>query len=645
MKNVLLLFVGFFVQVAFAQQIKLGKVTIEELQEKNHPTDTSAAPAYKFKTGKTNFYLSTEGNWTVITEVQVKIKVYNKNGLDNANHEVAYFIGGNTVEKVFFSDAYTYNLVNGKIEKTKLKSEGEFTEKVNNDWNLRKIVMPNVKEGSIIEYSYRVESPYITRINDFYFQNDVPIDYVEYAAFIPQYFVYRSVITGFETIDIKNENSLNQSFTENKTTYTGRNIPAIREEPFISNIRNYTAVLKYELASINYPNQSPKNLSLDWDGVTKDIYENDSFGKELKHNSYFEDELKSVLEKSSIRNERIKNILDFVRKKITWNEKNGIYCDKGVKKAFKDGTGNVAEINLMFVAMLRYAGISANPVLVSTKSNGIPVFPNRTVFNYVIAAVEIQDDLILLDATNSYSHFNILPTETLNWTGRLIRDSGSSTDVNLMPRTISVDKINILASIEQNGQVTGKLRQQHFDYYAFSFREENQKLSTDSYIEKLEQKYQGIEINDYVIKNKDDFNSPIIETFSFKHKNLVESIGNKLYFSPMMFFEKQENIFKQETRKFPLDYTVPFSDSFDIVVNIPEGYEVESLPESVNLAMENNYGTYSIKINSNFNNIQISSTFNINASIIPSEEYKTLKTFYKMMIDKQNEKIVLRKKA
>jgi hypothetical protein len=57
-------------------------------------------------------------------------------------------------------------------------------------------------------------------------------------------------------------------------------------------------------------------------------------------------------------------------------------------KAYKDKTGNVAEINLMLTAMLRYAGLNANPVLVSTRSNGIAMFPNRTAFNYVIAAVE-----------------------------------------------------------------------------------------------------------------------------------------------------------------------------------------------------------------------------------------------------------------
>jgi hypothetical protein len=70
-------------------------------------------------------------------------------------------------------------------------------------------------------------------------------------------------------------------------------------------------------------------------------------------------------------------------------------------KAYKDKTGNVAEINLMLTAMLRY-GLNANPVLVSTRSNGIAMFPNRTAFNYVIAAVENGGNYTLLDASDIY---------------------------------------------------------------------------------------------------------------------------------------------------------------------------------------------------------------------------------------------------
>lgn len=631
-------------QTTFSQNLKLGKVTVEELTEKNHAIDTSANAAYMFKTGETVFTYAND-KWLITTKVKVKIKIYNKKGLESANQEVAYFVGGSTFEKVFISDATTYNLVNGKIEKTKLKSEGEFTEDVNKDWKIKKIVMPAVTEGSIIEFSYELVSPYVTRINDWYFQEDIPVDYVSYVTYVPQYFQYRNIITGYELIDIKTDLTDSQNYTELKTTYSKSNIPAIKDESYVNNIKNYTSILKCELASVSKQTGSIENLSLDWDGVTKQIYDSEDFGKQLKLNSYFEEEFKPISDKTMPLDEKINAVLQFVKDKMTWNEKYGIYCDKGVKKAFKDKTGNVAEINLMLTAMLNYAGFKAAPVLLSTKSNGIPSFPNRTAFNYVIAAVEYKDGLILLDATNSNSFFNILPSRALNWTGRLVRDNGGSEDIDLMPKKLSLDKSTVIASIDNAGLVKGKIRNQYFDYSAFSFRENNSNLSKEARVEKIEKRFQGIEISDYSSDKLKNIESPVVENYSFEHSNVVESIGDKMYISPMIFFEEKENPFKLETRNFPIDITIPFSDSYTILLNIPDGYEVESLPETVNLAMEDNYGYYSFNINKSLNTIQVSSTYNINVSIIPAHQYVTLKKFYKVMIEKQNEKIVLKKKV
>jgi hypothetical protein len=91
---------------------------------------------------------------------------------------------------------------------------------------------------------------------------------------------------------------------------------------------------------------------------------------------------------------------------------------KALKKAYKDKTGNVAEINLMLTAMLRYAGLNANPVLVSTRSNGIAMFPNRTAFNM---CSRLKTEVNSFEPSDIYSTPNVLPLQTLNWFGRLIR--------------------------------------------------------------------------------------------------------------------------------------------------------------------------------------------------------------------------------
>ena len=136
---------------AFSQKnLELGKVTVEELNEKRHPIDTSAVAAVLFQEGRTYFDYSGINGFGLVTEIDTKIKIYKKEGYDKASHVYSYFTGGSPSESVVFSKAITYNLVDGKIQKAKLKSDGEFTEKKSKNWSRKKITLPDVKVVSII---------------------------------------------------------------------------------------------------------------------------------------------------------------------------------------------------------------------------------------------------------------------------------------------------------------------------------------------------------------------------------------------------------------------------------------------------------------------------------------------------------------
>src|SRR6187402_1275145 len=160
-----------FCSNANAQEFKLGKVSIAELEQKVHPKDTAAVAAILFKKGETRFEYFQGKDFKVITEVAMRIKIYKKDGYNWANYAVGFLSGGLQIkESVVFSDAVTYNLVDGKVEKTKLKSEGEFEEKVDKYWSQRKITLPNVKEGSVLEFRYKIQTNNIGMLREFDFQ-------------------------------------------------------------------------------------------------------------------------------------------------------------------------------------------------------------------------------------------------------------------------------------------------------------------------------------------------------------------------------------------------------------------------------------------------------------------------------------------
>ena len=650
----------------FSQSYELGKVTLAELEEKEHPVEKDAEAAVLFNIGKTFFEFDINKGFKLVTEVTTKIKVYKKEGYSFADISVPIYVGDSEIERVSFSKAITYNLVNGKIEKTKMKSDGEFTEKVNKYWSVVKISLPNVREGSIIEYKYELTSPFLSNLPEWYFQKSIPVNFSKYETIIPEYLVYNPRIKGYvlPKVTTTSKNTTynytekersgrmvaqttysNEQFNykESITTYILEKSPSMKDEDFVSNIKDYTAGVSHELSIIKYPNSPIKTLSYSWEDVCKSIYDNENFGSELKKTGYFETDIEQLLQGKNTREEKIVTLLEYVKKQVKWNSFNGIFCDDGLKSAYKNRTGNVAEINLMLVSMLRFAGLEANPVLVSTKSNGIPLFPSRTAFNYVICAVEIPDGVIMLDATDMNSGLNIMPTRVLNWQGRLIRKEGSSVFVDLRPSFVSKENTSGLLSIDVEGNVSGKLRTQYFDYNAYRFRNNYLDSNKENYIESLEKKLGQIEIDDYLVTNENILSKPILEEFSFKHADLVEIIGDKMYFSPLLFYSLSENPFKVEKRDYPIDFVYPQEDKYTITINLPDGYVVESVPQNTVFAMENSLLVYKFSLNASEGKIQMGATTIINESMITPDYYNDLKDFFRRIVENQTEKIVLKK--
>ncbi len=667
LKKTILFITLLFLSNSYAQKFELGKVSEAELTEKKHPIDTSAVAAILYRKSRVFFEYSNSKGFTVVTEVQARIKIYKKEGYHWADNNVPYLVTASSPENVSFSDAITYNLVGGKIEKTKVKSESIFDEKVNKYFNRKKITMPNVKEGSVLEFKYTVRSPY--RIPDYYFQESIPVNYTEFMSIIPEYYVYAPHFKGSlaplvtteqksRTINFRgfdNERDPRAlyngnrkayyaeqiNFQETKTTYKFEKLPAMLDEGYVNNIDNYRSGLSLELSYTKFPQSPIKNYTTDWNAVVKTIYDFDGFGEELKKTGYFEKEVDALVSKLSSPEEKIVAIFQFVKSKVKWNALYGYTCDGGVKKAYKEGSGNSAEINLMLTAMLRYAKINTNPVLLSTRSNGIAFYPSIEALNHVIAGVETPEGIVLLDATSKFSLPNVLPQEDLNWYGRLVKDDKTAIDVDLTQKKLSLDALNLNVILNEKGDANGNARHQYGDYKAFNFRAENLNLTQDAYLEKLEKENNAIEVDNYIRENDLNLGSPIVENYTFKDNKSVEIINGKMYISPLFFATMTQNPFKQEKREYPVDLSYPRQKRINIMIEIPKGYKIESLPASTRMIAEEQMGEFKYLIQATDNKIQLSITSSINWAIVPTDYYDMLKDFYQKMITKQNEKIVL----
>ncbi|WP_040281208.1 DUF3857 domain-containing protein [Psychroserpens damuponensis] len=662
---VFLLFMSFNVQ---AQNFKFGKVSKEELAESVHPKDASANAAVLFKRESVRFVYRQGEGFIQNRTIHERIKIYNKDGFDWATKRVKTYTGSSSKEQINNLKAYTYNLVNGKVTDDKLKKDGIFEEEANKYWDITSFTMPNIKAGCIVEFSYMISSPFLA-IDDLELQYTIPINVLETKISTPEYFIYNkllnpkaSYLPKFESskdnrVTVIRSKSRSGTFSVNKTEFSQSNldfvdnvyksnevdIPALKDEPFIDNLSNYQAKLELELTAVKYPDEPYKNLANTWDNVTKTIYESDGFGTQLKKSGYYEDDINALISDLDSDAQKAFMIYNYVKRKVKWNGYNGYSTEAGVRKAYKEGVGNVGDINLMLVSMLRYAGINANPVLISTKSNGIPLFPTRKGFNYVICFIENQDIMSLLDATDKNATFNTLPVKDLNWQGRVIRENGSSSWIDLAPRSLSKDIIGLNIKINPDLSAEGKVRSQKFDYVAKRYRDKYGDVSPETYIKAIEKDKADLLISNLKVEGEDNLLEPIKITYEYTMDNAIEQIGDNLYFSPLLFLSSQENPFKQDERTLPIDLMYPMSDKYMIYIMLPEGYDVDTLPENKALDFSNKTGEFKYMINQNGRFLQVNVELNINSSFILSENYAFFKEFFAQALEKQTEKIVLKK--
>ncbi len=664
-KHLLIVFVSLISLQLSAQEVKFGKITKQELQEKSHPLDALAEAAYLYKNKEVFIeYTSSEG-WSLVTLVHERIKIYKKDAAKYATEEIRLFKRGGTDEEVNGLKAYTYNLEGGKIKKEKLQKSQVFENETSKNWYSKKFTMPNIKEGSIIEYKYRKVSPYFQYLDRIDLQHSIPIKKLDVLVKIPEYFVYKTHNQGYLQM------YFNESFKNKKMRYSYRsnggnvgrnttkyeetrdlkykyyelskeNIPAIESrEPHISSINNYKSSVKFELNSILMPKAQPQYFATSWDAVARRIYKTAAFGEELQKSNYYKTDLETVLIGKTSEFEKAAAIFQFVKSKMKWNSIPGKYTSKGVRKAYKESVGNVAEINLMLTSMLRSAGLNSNPVLVSTRANGVPMYPTIQGFNYVVSSVSFSDNsFALFDATAPYSLANLMPFRTMNWNGRLVKKDGTSIAVNLVPTKHSMQDVNINVKLSSDGVVNGLMRTKFTNYNAYSHRVKNNHIK-DSEIRKSIEDKNNIEIENFRVSNKLKIGKPINELVKFSSEDLVEEIGEKLYVEPLLFRANNANPFKLDDRKFPVDFNAPWMDKNTISIQIPEGYTVESIPETTAISMSDNLGVFKFQVTHVGNKIKTMSVVQVNKAIITPEYYQELKEFYNRIVKKQTEKIVL----
>ncbi|WP_187263169.1 DUF3857 domain-containing protein [Pontibacter beigongshangensis] len=641
----LCIFYGLPVAVAQEEAAKFGKVSEAELRMKSYEKDTSAAAVVLSDFGYS--YFTTNGTLKLMFERHTRIKILKKSGYDWANVELPYYRRNADKEVITSIKGFTYNLENGKITKDKLESKAVFDEKINENLSQKKFTLPNVKEGSVIEFSYTVTSDFIYTLNSWEFQTTIPTMWSEYRARIPEYFDYKFLQNGYHNFYTTKKDaaaSANAELRNEAYVWAMKDVPALQEEKYITTLKDYQARLDFELQLLKVPGEFPKVMTGNWDEVIKKLMEEERFGTQLKRSGFFKNEIAAIKAKHTSPQAQVEAIYELVKSAVKWNGKQSIYTTSTTRKAFDNRTGNSADVNMLLTAMLLEADIDASPVLLSTRRNGRVTkgSPLITQFNYVIAYVKVDEKEYLLDATDPMLPAGMLPYRCLNGDGYLINRT-SHRWVPLKPTGNYTTFCMGELAIDAKGEIKGKISESNTGYSALSLRESIKEEGKEKFAEKRNKEIGDMKYGEPTITNLEELDKALNLVYEITGSGNGQA-NDLLYLNPMLNKGEKENPFKLAERMYPVDFGYPYDETFMCKIAIPEGYEVDETPKSIAVSLPNNGGKFTYIVERRDAEIQVMSKINISKPLYFAEEYPYLKEFYNQIVAKHAEQIVLKKK-
>jgi hypothetical protein len=625
------------------------RVTLGDITSKTFKKDSTANAIVIYEHG--NSYID-RNDYDLRTEKKHKIKILKRAGFKNANVTILIYNNERGREKVLDIIGTTYNHIEGKVVKTKLKEEDIFREKYDENHTLVKFTLPNIKEGSVISYSYKLISPFKFKYHGWNFQDDIPKLYSQYNTSIPGNWIYHIKLVGGKKLTI-NDSKLEKRCLEvsngaysdcSVSTYAMKDIPAFIEEDYTTTKKNYLARIEYELETFQGMDGIFKHYTKTWKDVDKELRKDKEIGKQIKKTIDLEEFLDINIINETDELKKAKSIYKYVQNNYVWNEEFQIFKDVSIKDLIKNKSGNVSSINILLNNLLRESNIEVNPVLLSTRNNGFPttIYPVLYDYNYLIVQAKINNKTYLLDATDKYLSFGQIPFRCLNKQGRLIDFNTGSKWVDLKSSSASSTLYNAEFSFDEDNVLRGKINSRRTGYHALTSKKSYFRNS-ESYINSLENGLTDSEILDFKVKSNDITNPHFQESYHVVHH--FDEAGKKIYLNPFLIKFFSENPFKLQERTYPIDFGYKDSYYYSFKLQINDKYIIEETPKNLILKLPNNSGQILFSSNILGDSLILTLKIEFKKSIYEPEYYDYLKTFMSKLVDIQTNSIVLLSKS
>jgi hypothetical protein len=648
--------------------VKFGKVTPQDFAVTAPASDSSAAAIVVADFGSSNFQGDPKGWFTLEFTHSKRIRILKRTGFEAATVSIPLYVSSTSsqLEKITGLRAVTYNLEDGKVVETKLDSKSIFTDKLSSNWVEEKFTFPALKEGTIVEYTYTQTSPFLFNLQPWEFQGEYPCLWSEYQVELPNFFEYVTLAQGYLPFQVHTTASRQVTFSMTDPGGAGRddhftyddqvvthrwvmkNVPALKEEPYTTTIANYISKLEFQLSryNFNYPGAVPKEIMGTWYGVSEGLLKDNYFGADLdSHNGWLDDDMKTITKGAGSNLEKAQKIYAYIRDNFTCTSHNRLYLSNPLKTVYKNRNGSEADLNLLLTAMLQHEKIAADPVILSTRSNGFihTLYPLLSRFNYVICRVAVDSTDYNLDASEPWLGFGKLPGRCYNGYARVMNKERPSAALLLADSLMEGKTTLAIVSNDGNGGMAARLQSFPGPQEASELRQDVKEHGQQGFLKKIQTAYSGdATISNLELDSIRQPDQPLAVAYDVRLT--YDTASDLYYFNPMLGEGYKDNPFKAAERVYPVEMPYAMDETFTMTMDIPTGYVVDELPKSAKVLFNTDEGFFEYLIQKSEDQIQFRSRIKLKKANFKPEDYETLRDFFAYVVKKQGEQIVFKKK-
>ncbi|MDB5271319.1 MAG: hypothetical protein JWP58_4359 [Hymenobacter sp.] len=655
------------------EPIKFGVIDSRELTAAPFVGDSAASAVVLCDFGRSRLK-GQAGNFQVVFERVTRIKILKKPGYEYATVEIPLYHRGDNQEKVSNLRGFTYNLVNNAVEKTRLETSGAFLEKRTPTISVQKFTLPNVRVGSVVEFAYTLTSDFLFNFQDWTFQRDIPVRWSEYRVSIPAFYRYKIIYQGAQAFAVNKATvgstnlildnkiptsagiaagqtvgTLTVSAPTEEHTWALKDVPALGEEPFMTTAGDYVARLDFELTGEQWPEEPYHDLTGTWEKINATLLAEDEFGGRLGHIGFMQAQLQGLATKYPAITDRAAAVRQLVMAAVRYDGTNHYYAAEPLRKAYDAHRGTSADVNLLLLAALREAGIPALPLLLSTRDHGSvsKEFPLLERFNYVAALVPLVDGKdLLLDATEPLLPCGVLPQRCLNRVGRLItKKPEDSRWVDLAPALRRVHYQQVALVLDAQGGLTGKVHDEHGGYAGAEARARLAGQGEKKYLAAAAQRHESWTLSKPALAQTDNVDKPLVLDYEFTQPAESATATGPIYLSPLSEFGLGQSPFRREQRDFPVDFGIAQDETLVVNLTLPAGYELAAVPKPAVVELPEGGGRFMCTVAATPGAVTLTSRLSLRQAVYSAAQYPNLRELYRLMLEKQGEKLIIQKKA